>query len=167
VYALVRLGEIDRAEQALASIGERDRDRGEMRVAAAVLRLTQDDPDTATVALAPVLDGSARAGWRSWVVEAFLLKAIARDALGDQDRRGGRPGARARSRRARRDALVVLAAPRAGPARAPGPPAHRAPHPDRPHPRPADARWGAGGHGGAGGLGGIVPLRLAKLTPPQ
>jgi LuxR family maltose regulon positive regulatory protein len=89
VHALVRLGEIDRAEQVLASIGERDRDRGEMRVAAAVLRLTQDDPHGATVALAPVLDGSARVGWRSWLVEAFLLEAIARDALGDQAAAGG------------------------------------------------------------------------------
>jgi LuxR family maltose regulon positive regulatory protein len=35
------------------------------------------------VVLAPVLDGSARVGWRSWLVEAFLLEAIARDALGD------------------------------------------------------------------------------------
>ena len=31
----------------------------------------------------PVLDGSARLGWQSWLVEAFLLEAIARDALGD------------------------------------------------------------------------------------
>ncbi len=61
----------------------------EMRVAAAVLRLTQDDPHGATVALAPVLDGSARVGWRSWLVEAFLLEAIARDALGDQAAAGG------------------------------------------------------------------------------
>jgi LuxR family maltose regulon positive regulatory protein len=60
-----------------------------MRVAAAVLRLTQDDPHGATVALAPVLDGSARVGWRSWLVEAFLLEAIARDALGDQAAAGG------------------------------------------------------------------------------
>jgi LuxR family transcriptional regulator, maltose regulon positive regulatory protein len=89
VHALVRLGEIDRAEQALASIGERDRDRGELRVATAVLRLTQDDPHGATVALAPVLDGSARVGWRSWLVEAFFLEAIARDALGDQAAAGG------------------------------------------------------------------------------
>ena len=79
----MRLGETEQAEQALAGLGERDRDRGEMRIAAAVLRLAQDDPHAATVALAPVLDGSARVGWRSWLVEAFLLEAIARDALGD------------------------------------------------------------------------------------
>jgi LuxR family transcriptional regulator, maltose regulon positive regulatory protein len=84
VHALVRLGETEDAEQILAGLGERERDRGEMRIAAAALRLTQDDPHAATVALAPVLDGSAGVGWRSWLVEAFLLEAIARDALGDQ-----------------------------------------------------------------------------------
>ena len=83
MHALVRLGEIDRAEQALASLSERDRDRGEMRIAAAALWLARDDPHAATAALAPVLDGSAGAGWRSWLAEALLLDAIARDALGD------------------------------------------------------------------------------------
>jgi LuxR family transcriptional regulator, maltose regulon positive regulatory protein len=83
VHALVRLGETEAAEQVLADLGERDRDRAEMRIAAAALRLAQDDPHAATVALAPVLDGSAGAGWRSWLVEALLLEAIARDALGD------------------------------------------------------------------------------------
>jgi LuxR family maltose regulon positive regulatory protein len=54
-----------------------------MHIATAMLRLAQDDPHAATVTLAPVLAGSARVGWRSWLVEAFLLEAIARDALGD------------------------------------------------------------------------------------
>ena len=34
-------------------------------------------------AVAPVLDGSAPLVWSAWLVEAFLLEAIARDALGD------------------------------------------------------------------------------------
>ena len=83
MHALVRLGEIDQAEQLLASHGERDRDRGEMRVAAAMLSLARNDPLAATAVLAPVLDGSARVGWRSWLVEALLLEAIARDTLAD------------------------------------------------------------------------------------
>jgi LuxR family transcriptional regulator, maltose regulon positive regulatory protein len=83
VHALVGLGETERTEQFLAGLGERDRDRGEMRIAAAALRLARDDPQVATVALAPVLSGSVRVGWRSWLVEAFLLEAIAREALGD------------------------------------------------------------------------------------
>ena len=83
MLALVRLGDTERAERALADLSERDRDRREMRVAAAALRLAQHDPAAATAALVPVLDGSTQGGWRSWLAEAFLLEAIARDALGD------------------------------------------------------------------------------------
>jgi len=85
VHALVRL---DDPEQVLAGLGERVRDRGEMRLAAAVVRLAQDNPRAVTEILAPVLDGSARVGWRSWLVEAYLLEAIARDALGDPSAAG-------------------------------------------------------------------------------
>jgi LuxR family maltose regulon positive regulatory protein len=83
LQALVRLGEIERAEQALAELGEEDRDRGEVRIATAVLRLAQRDPGEATVALAPVLEGSAPVVAETWLVHSFLLEAIARDALGD------------------------------------------------------------------------------------
>jgi LuxR family transcriptional regulator, maltose regulon positive regulatory protein len=83
VHTLVRLGDVERAEQALAGLGEHDRDHGEMRIAAAVLRLAQDDPRAAMAALAPVLDGSAPVVWPAWLVEAFLLEAITRDAIGD------------------------------------------------------------------------------------
>ena len=81
--ALVRLGQTERAEQALAGLGDQDRDRGDMRVAIAVLRLAQGDPEAAAVALAPVLDGSAPVVPRSTHSQAFLLQAIAMDALGD------------------------------------------------------------------------------------
>jgi LuxR family transcriptional regulator, maltose regulon positive regulatory protein len=81
--ALVRLGELDRAEQLIADVPEASRVRGEMRIAAALLYLARDDPGNATVALGPVLSGSAQAGWRSWLTVAFLLEASARDALGD------------------------------------------------------------------------------------
>ena len=83
LHALVRLGETGRAGQALAGLGDQARDRGEIRVAVAVLRLAQGDPHAAATALIPVLDGSAPLVWRSWLVNAFLLEAIARDALGD------------------------------------------------------------------------------------
>src|SRR5262249_42304819 len=49
----------------------------------AALRLAQDDPHAAIAALAPVLDGSAPVPWPTWLDQAFLLEAIARDALGD------------------------------------------------------------------------------------
>ena len=83
LVTLVRLGETERAGHDLAELGEQDRERGEMRIATAGLRLAQHDPDAAAAALAPVLDGSAPVHWSLWLVEAFLLEAIARDALGD------------------------------------------------------------------------------------
>jgi len=83
LHALVRLGDTGRAEQTLAGLGDQAYDRGEIRVAVAVLRLAQGDPHAAAAALAPVLDGSAPLVWRSWLVNAFLLEATARDALGD------------------------------------------------------------------------------------
>jgi LuxR family transcriptional regulator, maltose regulon positive regulatory protein len=83
VQTLVRLGQTERAEQALAGLGDQDRDLGQMRISLAVLRLAQDDPDAAIAALAPVLDGSAPVPWPGWLAQPFLLAAIARDALGD------------------------------------------------------------------------------------
>jgi LuxR family maltose regulon positive regulatory protein len=90
LHVQVRLGDIERAGQVLANLGERDRGHGEMRIAAAVLRLARDDPRGTTAAVAPVLDGSAPVVWPAWLAEAFLLEAIARDALGD-------PGAASRA----------------------------------------------------------------------
>ena len=83
LLALLRLGETEHAEQVLADLGDQDRDRGEVRTAVAVLRLAQGDPSEATVALAPVLEGSAPVVGETWLVQSCLLEAIARDALGD------------------------------------------------------------------------------------
>jgi len=83
IVALVRLGQTERAEQALADLGDQDRDRGDMRVATAVLRLAQGDQEAAAVALAPVLDGSAPVIPRSMQSQAFLIEAIVMDALGE------------------------------------------------------------------------------------
>jgi LuxR family transcriptional regulator, maltose regulon positive regulatory protein len=84
LQTLVRLGQTQRAEQALAEMSAQERDSGQMRNAIAVLRLAQDDPEAATVALAPVIEGSAPLpDAHLWDVQAFLLEAIARDALGD------------------------------------------------------------------------------------
>jgi LuxR family transcriptional regulator, maltose regulon positive regulatory protein len=71
VHTLVRLGETERAEEALADLSERGRDRGETRIATAVLRLAQDEPDAAAAALAPVLDGSGPVLPRGWLARAF------------------------------------------------------------------------------------------------
>ena len=83
VHALVRLSELERAEQVLDGLSAQERDRGETRIVASVLRLAQGDPRTATAVLAPVLDGSAPLFRPGWLVEGFLLEAIARDELGD------------------------------------------------------------------------------------
>jgi LuxR family transcriptional regulator, maltose regulon positive regulatory protein len=83
LQALVRLGDTDSAEQALAGLGEQDRHSGPMRVVTAELRVARHDPHAAAAALAPVLDGSAPVDHPVWLAEAFLLEAITREALGD------------------------------------------------------------------------------------
>jgi len=83
VHALVLQGDLEQAGQVLAGLSERAQERAEMRIAAAVLCLARDDLNAAAASLAPVLDGSAPVGWRSWLTEAYLLEAITRDALGD------------------------------------------------------------------------------------
>ena len=84
LQTLVRTGETRRVEQALADMDGPERERGEIRIAEASLRLAQDDPRAATAVLAPVIDGSAPLqNAHLWEVQASLLQAIACDALGD------------------------------------------------------------------------------------
>ena len=84
LQTLVRLDQTQHAEQALTEMDGQERDSAEMRNAAAALWLAQNDPEAATAALAPVIDGSVPVLNASlWVVQAWLLEAIARDALGD------------------------------------------------------------------------------------
>jgi LuxR family maltose regulon positive regulatory protein len=83
LHALVRLGQLGRAEQDIAEIGEPGQNSGEIRMALAALRIAQDDPHAATVALAPVLSGAAPVAPATWLAHACTLEAIARDARGD------------------------------------------------------------------------------------
>ena len=84
LQTLVRLGQTQRAEEALAELDGPERDSGQIRNAVAVLRIAQGDPEAATAALAPVIDGSVPLpNAHLWEIQAFLLEAIARDALGD------------------------------------------------------------------------------------
>ena len=84
LQALVRMGETRRVEHVLAEMDGAERDSGEIRVAVAAARLAQDDPEAAIVALARVIEGSVPlTNARLWVVQAFLLDAIARHGLGD------------------------------------------------------------------------------------
>jgi LuxR family maltose regulon positive regulatory protein len=80
---LVRMGATEQAEKALAELDDEERETGEMRAALATLRLAQNDPMAATLALGPVLDGSAPVTHWVWLCEALLLEATARHALGD------------------------------------------------------------------------------------
>ncbi len=84
IRTLIRLGELARAEQSLAEIDEPERDSGLVRVVAATLRLARDDPRGALDELVPALAADAHPGWRAWLVEAYLLEALARDALGER-----------------------------------------------------------------------------------
>ncbi|MEV6057194.1 LuxR C-terminal-related transcriptional regulator [Streptomyces sp. NPDC052107] len=84
LHTLVRLGEAQRVERALAELNPGERETGEARAALAALHLARNDPQAASAALAPVLDGSAPPmAPRRWLVQPLLLEAIARDALGD------------------------------------------------------------------------------------
>jgi LuxR family maltose regulon positive regulatory protein len=83
LHAGMRLGHIDRVEQAVADRDEQERETTEMRCVVAALRLAQDDPHAATAVLRPVLDGSSMPIAAHWTIQPLLLEAIARDALGD------------------------------------------------------------------------------------
>jgi LuxR family maltose regulon positive regulatory protein len=84
LQALVRLGHTERAERTVAEMAAAERDSAELRNAVAVLRLARGDPAAASIALGPVIDGAAPLrDAHLWDVQAFLLEAIARDALGD------------------------------------------------------------------------------------
>src|SRR5215472_18367620 len=62
---------------------DQERHPAVMRTIIAVLRLADDDPQAAPVALAPVIAGSVPEGHPIWLVEALLLEAIARYMPGD------------------------------------------------------------------------------------
>ena len=84
LHALVRVGDTSSVEQAIAAMDAHERQGGPVRTALAALRLAQNDPEAATIALAPILDDTVEANpWTFVVAQACLLEARARDALGD------------------------------------------------------------------------------------
>jgi LuxR family transcriptional regulator, maltose regulon positive regulatory protein len=84
LQTLVSMGQADRVEQLLADMQDAERETAEMRTALAALRLAQNDPEAATDALLPILDGSIGAtNRRLWLLLALVLEATARDALAD------------------------------------------------------------------------------------
>jgi len=90
LIALLRSGDVAAVERALAGLQEPDdRDAAEIRVVAAALALDEGRPGDAVAALAPIVDPSAAevVGPR-WMIQARLLDATARSALGDADAAG-------------------------------------------------------------------------------
>jgi LuxR family maltose regulon positive regulatory protein len=81
---LVRAGETERVERALAETDQEVRETSEMRVVLASLSLAQDDPEAAVEVLAPIRDDPTGVEASVWVIEARLLEAIAHDALRDR-----------------------------------------------------------------------------------
>jgi LuxR family maltose regulon positive regulatory protein len=89
-----RLGNLEQARAALATLNDRLATTGEVRNAAAVICLAEQDPAGARRELQAVLDGSASANPYLTLVEAHLLDALACRDLGDE------PAARAAVERA-------------------------------------------------------------------
>jgi LuxR family transcriptional regulator, maltose regulon positive regulatory protein len=79
-----RLGQVDQARAALAALDDRLASTGEIRNAAAVVRLAEQDPTGARRELRAVIDGSAPVNPHLTLVEAHLLDALARRDLGDE-----------------------------------------------------------------------------------
>jgi LuxR family transcriptional regulator, maltose regulon positive regulatory protein len=80
---LIRMGATEQAEQALAELGEQERETVEIRATVAALRLAQGDPRAATAVLEPVVNSPVPVINRVSVTQALLLEATAREALGD------------------------------------------------------------------------------------
>jgi LuxR family transcriptional regulator, maltose regulon positive regulatory protein len=84
--SLIRLGQTDRAGLFLAGLSGEERERGEIRVAAAEAELARGNPGAALAGLAALQEGPGSGDyWGFWRVWAGALEAIARDALGDPD----------------------------------------------------------------------------------
>jgi LuxR family transcriptional regulator, maltose regulon positive regulatory protein len=79
-----RHGMVDEARAAFAAVDERHAATGEIRNAAAAIRIAEQNPAAARQGLQPVLDGTAPVYSYLTRVEAHLLDAIASRALGDE-----------------------------------------------------------------------------------
>jgi len=79
-----RLGQVEQARAALDALDDPMAATGEIRNAAAVVRLAEQDPVGARGELRAVLDGSAPVNPYLTLVEAHLLDALARRDLGDE-----------------------------------------------------------------------------------
>jgi LuxR family maltose regulon positive regulatory protein len=83
-----RLGMLDQARATLAALDAREAATGEIRTAAAVIRLAEQDPSGARRELRSVLDGTAPVSSFLTPIEARLLEALACRDLGDDHAAG-------------------------------------------------------------------------------
>jgi len=84
--SLLRLGQTKRAGLFLAGLSGAERERGEVRVAAAEVELALGNPSAALAELAALQKGPDSGDfWGFWQVRAGVLEAVARDALGDPE----------------------------------------------------------------------------------
>jgi LuxR family maltose regulon positive regulatory protein len=79
-----RLGNVEQARATLAALNDRLAATAEIRNAAAVVRLAEQDPAGARHELGTVLDGSAPTNLSLTLVEAHLLDALACRDVGDE-----------------------------------------------------------------------------------
>ena len=100
-----RLGNLEQARALLAALDDRLAGTGEIRTAAAVIRLAEQDPAGARRELRPVLDGSAPTSPYLPLVEAYLLDALACRELGDE--RAARQAVEQALHRAEADRLIL------------------------------------------------------------
>jgi LuxR family transcriptional regulator, maltose regulon positive regulatory protein len=83
LQTMLRLGQAERVAELIDEMDDDLREHPQMRKATALLALARDDPEAATTALGPVIDGSVEGVHPARLVEALLIEAIARDALRD------------------------------------------------------------------------------------
>ena len=81
LQTLLKLGEANKVKAALGELDDAELTRGEMRIVRAALSLAERDPEAASAALAPVLDGTEALFHPNWQVVVFLLEAIARNRV--------------------------------------------------------------------------------------
>ena len=84
LHTRVLAGQTGPVKAALAELSEQERDTAAVRTVIAALRLHENDPEAAILALVPVVSGTIALDNPTWMMEVLLLEAIAREAAGDQ-----------------------------------------------------------------------------------
>ena len=85
LQAQIARGDTIAARAALAAMSVEERDRGEMRIAAAILHLADGEPGLAVDELGPVIERTVGCLHPRWpVIEASLWNAVAHDQVGDR-----------------------------------------------------------------------------------